>query len=375
MGGGSATGGGSTRPDAGLDLKTDFTVDSAPQSVRAGDLNGDGKPDLVTGNGVGTISVLLNTTMSGSRTPTFAPHVDLMSASNGGPPARVAIADLNADGRLDVIATHNTTDVFLFTNEADGGFTQTSVTVATNARAIAVGDFNDDGKPDVVVRRIDMMGATPAGVTIFLNTTASGQAPSFANGVEFSDFAMGQGCVAAIDLNGDGKPDVATDYGAFLNTTASGAATPVLGSVVPFGLPQGCNDIASADFNHDGKQDLVITGTPAVQVLLNTTAQGGSTPGFGNPITLFGGMDPWGIAAADVDGDGLPDIVAANASSASVSVFFNLMTSSSTDVFTGNNDYPVGASPYSVVVADLNADGVADVAVTHAPDVAVLLGH
>ena len=81
-----------------------FATGSGPWSVTTADLNGDGRPDLIVANyGSNTVSVLLNTTAAGATTPSFAAQ---QTFATGSDPASVAVADVNGDGRPDLIVAN-----------------------------------------------------------------------------------------------------------------------------------------------------------------------------------------------------------------------------------------------------------------------------
>src|SRR6266511_4222973 len=168
-----------------------------PASVATGDLNGDGKPDLVTANGIAnTVSVLLN-----KGDGSFQAKLDYQT---GREPASVAIGDLNGDGKPD-LATANanaagTASVLL--NKGDGSF-QAKLDYRTGPVpfSVAIGDLNGDGKPDLATAN----GVDANTVSVLANKgDGSFQARR--------DYRTGRGptSVAIADLNGDGKPDLAT---------------------------------------------------------------------------------------------------------------------------------------------------------------------
>src|SRR5204863_68887 len=156
-----------------------FAIGGLPISAAVADFNGDGKADLAVVND-STVSVLLNTRVPITITPSFA---DQETFATGNAPASVAIADVNGDGKLDlVVADVGASAVSVLLNTRAPGATTpsfaTQETFATgNAPAsVAIADVNGDGKLDLVVAN----GGASA-VSVLLNTTAPGATnPSFA---------------------------------------------------------------------------------------------------------------------------------------------------------------------------------------------------
>jgi len=342
--------------------KTDFAPGSTVQGVNLGDLNGDGKPDMVAVNYFSnTISVFLNTTTPGSTTPTFGAKTDF--AVNGG--AFVLIRDVNQDGKKDLVVTGVGVTVFLNTT-TPGSSTPTfasSVNFATGNTPLelAVADFNGDGKPDVTTANY-----TSNSVSVLLNTTTFGG--SSATFSAKTDFTAGTTpyTVTIGDLNGDGKPDFATansttnNASVFFNTTAPGAGTPSFSAKTDFTTATDPEYLAMADFNGDGKLDLVTAnyGAGNISVLMNITTTGSATPSFSAKTDFATGSGAIWVSTGDMNGDGRPDVATANSTANTVSVFFNTTTpGASTPSFTAKTDFTTGTAPYSVQIRDINGDG------------------
>src|SRR5277367_1629671 len=207
--------------------------------------------------------------------------------------------------------------------------------------------------------------------------------PSFATQQPFATGSMPVSVTVA-DINGDGKPDLivaninSNTVSVLLNTTAPGASTPSFATQQPFATGSEPDSVTVADINGDGKPDLIVAnqGGNTVSVLLNTTAPGATTPSFATQQTFATGSVPFSVTAADVNGDGKPDLIVANAVSNTVSVLLNTTApGASTPSFATQQPFATGSAPFSVTAADINGDGKPDLIVANQNDdtVSVLL--
>src|SRR5439155_655311 len=152
-------------------------VGAGPFSVALADLNGDGRPDIVAANqSSNSVSVLLNATAPGATPPTFSPRTDLTVASS---PFSVALADLNGDGRPDIVAANQSSNnvSVLLNATAPGAATPSSsatldLAVGAGPFSVALADLNGDGRPDIVTAN-----QSSNVVSVLLNTTAPGASP------------------------------------------------------------------------------------------------------------------------------------------------------------------------------------------------------
>ena len=240
-------------------------------------------------------------------------------------------------------------------------------------------DVNGDGKPDLIVAN-----ANDSAVSVLLNTTVPGAAkPSFAAQHTFATGSFPVSVTAA-DVNGDGKPDLIVanfndnTVSVLLNTTAPGAATPSFAAQQTFATGSFPTSVTAADVNGDGKSDLIVANQNdnTVSVLLNTTAPGAATPSFAAQQTFATGSGPASVTAADVNGDGKPDLLVANETGNTVSVLLNTTApGAATPSFAAQQTFATGSAPISVTAADVNGDGKPDLIVTNGNDstVSVLL--
>jgi len=286
-------------------------------AVAVADLNGDGWPDLVVGSNGGvsdptpSLSVLLN---KGDGTFKAA-----IGYSAGFDIRSVAIADVNGDGKPDVIALDQADRHFIHSAVAvllgngDGTFDD-AVTYellgGTNALSLATADLNGDGKPDLVLTDADDKGN---GIIEVLLNEGDGRFPTrvkYLSGVFGSSVTLG-------DVNGNGKPDaiVASAAGSVAILSGNGNGTFSKAVLYPTGLAGNLTSVAIGDLNGDGTPDLVISGplefrpqNGKVAVLINN---GGGT--FKAPIIYgTGGLNAYSVAIANLNRDLKPDLVVAD---------------------------------------------------------------
>ena len=354
-----------------LASKVDFATGANPYGVAFGDIDGDGKPDLVVGSAYSNaVSVFRNTSSSGSITSgSFAAKVDFATGAN---PAGLAIGDVDGDGKPDLVivnADYNTVSVFRNTSTSGSiSFAdRVDFTTGSSPRTVAIGDIDGDGKPDLVVTNLH--GAT---VSVFRNTSSSGSV-SFAAKVDFTT-GSGPWAVAIGDIDGDGKPDLvvtnisSNTVSVFRNTSSSGSITSSsFAAKVDFTTGTAPAGAAIGDVDGDGKPDLVVVnqGIATVSVFRNTSSSGSVS--FSANVDLATGATPYSVAIGDIDGDGKPDLVVTNGASNTVSVFRNTSSSGSitSGSFAAKVDFTTGAYPSGVAIGDIDGDGKPDVVVTN----------
>ena len=327
----------------------------------AGNFNNNGQTSLVTTSTViynpqvnpGNLKTYLSTGPGAFAAPALIP--------NGDDPLFLAGADLNGDGLTDVVSSsYNDGTLAVFFNRAQtpGTFSTPLLLPSPGASQVAIGDVNGDGLPDLV--------AADFNVSLFVQSSPG----AFASPISL--YSGGANWVAVGDLNGDGAMDVAlTDavgVKVLLHTgapTATTFAPPVTVFIQSFNSNvSGANIIAIADVNGDGLNDLVITdpgptggSSPTVSVLLQDAAHHGQFLAAVSYPTAAGSLAQ-SIAVTDLNGDGRLDIVIGGTNAVTVL----LQNAASPGTFPTAANY-AAVNSGQIAVADVNADGLPDIVI------------
>jgi hypothetical protein len=274
-----------------------------PGSTVVADFTGDGIPDLATTSYVG-IEVRPGNGMGGYGPPIETPVKDLRFA--------VALpADMNGDGRMDLLILDGLT-LGVMLGDGHGSFSQPAYYAASGSEAIAVGDFDGDGRLDVA------LNAGLSREQILLGDGLGGFR-SFA----FVNDGLGASASSLIagDFNGDGKLDLAVVGTAsstqirILLGTGNGSFTPGPLTELPAAI-QNLGALLAADFNQDNRLDLALIAG-SVWIMTND-----GTGAFGN-IERYGQFSERRMGLADLDGNGLLDILILESNSSLGSVLYN----------------------------------------------------
>ena len=366
-----------------------FPVGVIPRAVTVADFNNDGKPDLAvvnqgpssTSTSQSSLSVLLGNG-NGSFQPAITTNV-LNSGLATGNAESAAVGDFNGDHLLDVAL--NTAGpagpaVEVLLGKGDGSFQPNHLilSVGQTPLSVAAGDFDRNGALDLVTansttapsaccwatatapsgpgstwpsagpreRSRSVTSTATAGSTwrrrnnsptpsacCWATATARSRGPwslrPAARTSRLTSLAVG-------DVNGDGKLDLVIKSVSFLDSDAfqvgvllgNGDGTfqaPILAPA----QPDGSGDLALGDFNNDGRMDAAVAdqlGAPSGNLSVFAGNGDGTFQSLIRLDLLTGGNDPEGVAAADLNGDGLVDLVAANTSSSTVGVLLNNST-------------------------------------------------
>jgi hypothetical protein len=267
----------------------------APGGIQAiADMNGDGKPDLLFSKGAPALQTWSFSVMLGKGDGSFGAPIITSGGSSGGGGAVLATADFNGDHKLDVAAVSGGQSVEIFIGKGDGTFSApVSYFAGSNTSSVLAADFNGDGKIDLAV-------SGDAGLAILLgNGDGTFQPATFV--VTTSTFGF-----ATADVNNDGKIDIVATQFVLLGNGDGTFNVVSQPNVFPGVL---------VDLNGDGKLDLATLGFNQTCDCGTTYVILGNGDGtFGNPIS-FATDDKYGLAltflaTADFNRDGRPDLAA-----------------------------------------------------------------
>ncbi|MBK7875864.1 MAG: VCBS repeat-containing protein [Planctomycetes bacterium] len=293
----------------------------------------------------------------------FQPRADFDFAAEL--PRQMAQADFDHDGHLDLVATNlgqggGRIDVHFGDGSSDFG--SNYELPLPSAEALGLGDFDHDGWMDIA-----------AGITVwahqdvhlFRNDHAGGFTPS----TVLYPLAYGPKGLAAADFDGDGHLDLAIASTSSSNVLTwfpgNGDMTFDAGRVVPSTSQDSATRLIAADFNADGKPDMAMSRTTGARVFINPL------PGFQfqNSFDLPTNAPIVSLAAADVDGDGVLDLVTASGTG-----FLDVWQGAGDGTFGLLQEYPVPGAPSDLRAGDVNSDGVVDVLISSSSGLQLYLG-
>jgi hypothetical protein len=354
--------------------KVDFVTGSLPRNAVISDLDGDGKSEIIVANGsAGTISVLRNISAPGNiLTTSFEAKVDFVTGNF----TDYAIAsDVDGDGKPDLVFVYSGRIGIMRNTASTGGFNASSFAAKIDITPlfggtsfVATADLDDDGKPELV-------SANAVNTISVVRNTSTPGTISFATKVDFPSPGTASS-IAIGDVDGDSKLDIMVTNAAggtntvsvFRNTSTTGVINGTsFAAKVDFAVGPTPRSVAFGDIDGDGKPDMVVANSDAtnttISVLRNTATSGViNASSFAAKVDFTTGLGPRSVAIDDVNGDGKLDVVVANFNAKTMSVFNNTATSGSINAssLAGKVDFVTGNGPVSIVIGDLNGDGVAE---------------
>lgn len=325
---------------------TFLNVGMKPVAIAAGDLDGDGRPDLVTANeGSGDVTVLKNN--QNFTTPN--PWAAAIS------PTSIAIGEIDNRQGLDLVVGCNNTenkDMVILTNAGSGNFSApTPFQVARTPTGVVARDLNGDNKAEVI------LSVRTTGQAHVMTNSSLGTSIAFGTGPMYQLGTM-PSALALADLTGDVYPELIA-----VNESANTLSVYVGGAGSTFQVRPTTNisgrplALAVGDLTGDGKADVLVPGFDSQQL---TVLRGKGDGSFDALTPVSVGRGPRAVAVADVDGDGKADALVLNSTGGTLDVLLGV----GDGTFEPTQRVAISGTPYSMVVGDLNADGKPDVAVT-----------
>ncbi|MFI5452295.1 FG-GAP-like repeat-containing protein [Pedobacter sp. UC225_61] len=387
---------------------------STTNDITIGDMNGDLKSDIVLSGGQQVVIYLNTNTSSG--TASFIEKSIIRNNNNVLHPIiglQVKLSDLNGDGLLDILASNGNTSKtssVAYNTTING---QLDFADPVNyflppsgiSNSLAVGDLDNDGRPDFVLTDY---GNNPGQIAVFKNIfpipTITSFSPHFGpvgtqvtikgkgfnltpdQNIVFFGGVMAKvekvissnELIVSVPLGTDNGFLSLTNLGSNLTAGSTDAfdvtftAAPQVSFGVPTNILMGNGTgkpvaVASKDLNGDGLIDLVVANlSNAVSVFINKSTTGNAS--FDAPIVLTTGQTPESVKIADIDNDGLQDIVVTTSGVNKINVFHNT-TSKITKVpvmsFAASQNFDTGTSPKQLEIADFDGDGKFDLIVAN----------
>lgn len=338
-----------------------YSSGTNPRSVAIADFDGDGKADIAAGNHLSnTVSVYLNQSTVG--TISFAVKIDYSIPSS---PSEVTYGDIDGDGKLDIVATNkNSNNISVLRNTCTVGnisfASPVNFTTGSYCYGVAVNDLDGDGKPDIVASNF-----TAGNVSVLRNLSTVGNV-SFAAATNLTTGTSPNG-VALGDLDNDDKVDLivgnrgSSTISIYRNTSSVGSIS--FASNVDLTTATNPFNPAIGDIDGDGKVDIAVAneGSNSISVFKNYSTAGNIS--FAPKSDFTCGAGPYRVALGDLNGDGKLDMATGNNSGNNVSVLVNISTTGSIS-FLNKVDYNTGPNTSFIAIGDLDGDEKPDLAAT-----------
>lgn len=311
---------------------------------------------VISNNLIGYSSHPYEVTFTGGGSITDSSFTPKVFSTGGYYPYSISLADLDGDGKADLVMSEHhmyvkSTGVVIYRNTSSLSAVSFDPPIEMGGLGYfdcAVGDLDGDGKPDLAAIKEDS-------IITFLNISTAGSI-SFVRSVALK-VANGPSAIKILDMDGDGKADILTSGAVFRNISEPGALTFAPRYDAP--TANGYSLIVT-DIDGDGKADIVVPDDVSENlfVQLNHSTKGNLS--IAPPVTAPGHDHSYAVAA-DVDGDGRTDILYADNSGSGIAVLYNRSTPGNVN-FKVAPEYYSGAFPTGLAVADLDGDGKPDVA-------------
>jgi hypothetical protein len=294
----------------------------------------------------------------------FKERVDLRTGIS---PYSISHNDLDGDGLSElIVANAGSYSVSVFKNSSSSDLLsfepRVDHTAGDGPRSVSSADFDGDGKIDIVVTNQHSNS-----ISLFSNLTSNGGTIDFSLQSNYNT-AQSPISVAIGDLTNDGKADLVVtnvnsdNLSVFTNISESHGVYFTTDKLFSTGSQP--NDIKIADLNQDGLMDVVVSNGNSHNLFIYIgSTQNANNTELSNPIVVETGFSPMSIGIADLNGDTFPDLAVVNNLSNTISIFQNLGASNVS--FAEKIDLITNSEPRQLAIGDLDNDGLKDFAITN----------
>lgn len=341
------------------------TSGGGPRSLITEDLDNDGKPEIiVTNQASNQVSIFRNKSTS---TYDSFPAPSLFAGGTG--TFGLATGDLNGDGKKEIVISNmnggSSSSISVFPNTSTDSTitfaTKFDSTVGDGVVSVVIRDVNNDGKADILA-----ISGNSALIHYFLNTGSNGNF-GFAAAKTINLIPFRADYINMTDINGDGKVDIVTTFSNGGNSGIRILQNTSDSINVSFGISKNYQigsalplKTITADIDADGKPDLAFgfAGSPNIYLYKNSSTN--DSIKLDSLLMLPTTANPGSFSFADLDGDGKPELLVPNRDSNSVAVYPNRSTANGF-LFSNKINFSVSTDPASVYGSDINGDGMPEI--------------
>jgi gliding motility-associated-like protein len=348
------------------------------------DLNNDGKPDIISTKDKSPatdLMILQNSSAApGNLSFTKLDKLSLPVLNLSVPADNVVCGDLQGDGKPDLVVTQSGSprnNIYVLTNTSAGSISfdaplKLTIDVDHSASRVAIKDLNGDGKPDIVVTdTYNDLSDLKRFIYIFQNQSAGGVLSINATPIkiDITSVITNTYSVDVQDLDGDALPDIIVnqyqtkDIFILKNKSAGAINFPLVQKIAVGTTSTSLNRLISADVNNDGLLDLINTDISTKQVVILLNKSTSSSFSFPSSLQLSTSGQPFGADVSDFDGDGDPDIIVAIRDQKIINVFLHNGNYANPS-FPKKDVATTKPAVLNVLAGDLDGDGKPDLAYT-----------
>jgi gliding motility-associated-like protein len=337
------------------------------------DFDKDGLNDVATskiGTSSGDILLFKNTSVANTINFTLLNKITNPEFDIKNPTSNITSGDIDGDGKPDLVATRSlptANQIYVWRNTSIPGTISFDnqkpffIKAGEIAKAIKIRDLDGDGKPELIVTNNETNT-----ILLFQNTSTKGNVNFGTTPItlEIPGLSSTNG-LSVEDLNDDGKPEIITnplfETNVIILENLSTKSNFIFGDPLVLNLGGSLNSLVVGDINRDGKSDIAITKTQENKIafFINNSTE---NINFESPVEFDTGLRPWGLDLGDLNGDGKLDVAVTSINSDEATIFENSSTESIIDF-----NVKVVSQEFrtrNIKIGDLSGDGKPDIVTT-----------